>query len=142
MVVDRINRAVLRFLGRRTSASSGSVQIDANGIEARTGSKVVWSMDWTEIQRVTAFRTAGFVGDALVLAIEGSGGSHIVSEGAARLAGADYSPRGILARCADLSGLGAARRLGNEGRTGRCVREKLRALRANLPLTLRAMARA
>jgi hypothetical protein len=81
MVVDRINRAVLKFLGRRSKAASGSIHVDAEGIEARSGSNVLWSMRWTEIQRITAFRSAGFVGDALVLAIERPGESRLISEG-------------------------------------------------------------
>jgi hypothetical protein len=81
MVVDRINRAVLKFLGRRSKAASGSIHVDAQGIEARSGSNVLWSIRWTEIQRISAFRSTGFVGDALVLAFERHGESRLISEG-------------------------------------------------------------
>lgn len=80
MVVDRINRALMKLIARRSGARPSQIVVDANGIGALAGSEMLWRLAWSEVQRVTAFRSAGFVGDALVLAFQGMGETRLVTE--------------------------------------------------------------
>jgi hypothetical protein len=84
VVVDRINRALLKFIRRSSRATAGEIRFDAGGIGVVSDANPVWTAAWSDIQRIVAFRTAGFVGEDLVLAIEVlSSETHLVSEGQA-----------------------------------------------------------
>lgn len=82
MVVDRINRAILKFIRRRSGANSGDICFDASGISVVTGADTLWTMPWSDIRRIVGFRSAGFIGEDLVLAIESlSSETRLVYEG-------------------------------------------------------------
>jgi hypothetical protein len=84
VVVDRINRAFMKFIRRSSRATTGDIRFDANGISVVADADLVWTAPWSDIRRVVAFRTAGFVGEDLVLAIESlSRETRLVSEGQA-----------------------------------------------------------
>jgi hypothetical protein len=74
-------RALLKFIRRRSRATS-DIRFDSRGISLVAGTVTVWTLPWSDIRRIIAFRTAGFVGEDLVLAIESlSSETRLVSEG-------------------------------------------------------------
>jgi hypothetical protein len=52
------------------SETESCVSADADGISVVAAGDIQWTMPWSDVRRIVAFRTAGFVGDDLVLAIE------------------------------------------------------------------------
>lgn len=80
VVIDRINRAVMKLIARRAGSRAGILHVDDAGVRAVVGSDTRWSIPWSEVKRVIAFRSAGFVGDSLVLAIEGNDETRLATE--------------------------------------------------------------
>ena len=79
MVIDRINRALMKLI-RRRAGSEFTIHLNSSGVQALDGSATCWSMQWSEIRRVTAFRSAGFLGESLVLALESRDDTRLVTE--------------------------------------------------------------
>jgi hypothetical protein len=81
VIVDRINRALLKLIRGRSNASSGDIRVEANGISVGAAADTLWTMPWSDIRRVVAFRSPGFIGEDLVLALEtGTGETRLVTE--------------------------------------------------------------
>lgn len=80
MVVDRINRAILNFIRKKSGVRLGPVIADASGLKLMDGENAAWTIAWRDIVRITALRSPGFVGDTIILTIEAEGESRIVSE--------------------------------------------------------------
>lgn len=79
-VVDRINRAVMRAIRQRQGAQAGSVLADDRGITLRVVDTAARTVLWGSIERVSATRAAGFVGDTLVLIVEADGVSQTITD--------------------------------------------------------------
>lgn len=80
MFVDRINRALLRLIRRRAGTDGRKIEVDDVSIKLWASGHVRWDVPWLEMRRITAFRTAGFIGESLVLALEWTGDTHLVTE--------------------------------------------------------------
>jgi hypothetical protein len=79
VVIDRINRALMKLIARRTGSQS-TIHVNPTGVRSVEGSETHWNMSWPEIRCVTAFRSAGFVGESLVIALEGLADRRLVTE--------------------------------------------------------------
>lgn len=57
-------------LRRGTPAPKGPIVSDAHAITLVDGKQPAWSIPWSSIQRINAFRYPGYIGDAMMIAIE------------------------------------------------------------------------
>lgn len=81
-VVDRINGWVMGFIRRKRGTPSGPLVCDGNGLTMMDEHHVVWTIPWSSVRRVLAFRYPAFAGDAVTLGFEADGSdSRAVAEG-------------------------------------------------------------
>jgi hypothetical protein len=80
LVIDRINKLIVDFIRKKSGNPTVQLLASEEGIFAVSSGKTVWSTLWPDISSVRAMQHPGFVGDTLVLIIEASGTSRLVSE--------------------------------------------------------------
>jgi hypothetical protein len=70
----------MRAIRERQGAHAGSLLADDRGITLRVGDAAVWTIPWSGIERVSATRAAGFVGDTLVVVVEADGAAQTITD--------------------------------------------------------------
>lgn len=81
LIVDRINRAVLKLIRRRAGTPElGSIRFDDVAVQLHQPDHLEWSIAWSDVERVTAFSSAGFIGDTIMLAIEAASARKLLTE--------------------------------------------------------------
>jgi hypothetical protein len=72
-LVDRVRSWIGANFRRGDRAPQGPIACDDAGIALMDGEKPAWSLPWSRITRINAFRYPGYVGDAVTLVFEGNG---------------------------------------------------------------------
>ena len=79
-MMDRINRAVLRWIRHRAGPAVDTVVFDSLRLTGRSGSKDAWSMPWRQVKRVSAYMNEELIGNTLVLVFESDSEQRAVAE--------------------------------------------------------------
>lgn len=79
-MIDRINRAIVRWIRGRAGSRIDTVVSDTDGLKTCAGSSDVWSMRWSDIARITAYMDQQPVGDTIVLVFDNGTERHVITE--------------------------------------------------------------
>jgi hypothetical protein len=79
-MIDRINRAIARWIRGRAGSRIDTVVSYTDDLKARAGLSDVWTMRWSDIARITAYMNQHHVGDTIVLVFDNGTERRVITE--------------------------------------------------------------